>query len=114
MPKAIVYGFTGVSKMKPSLVPLAALAFLFASTSFACSFDTECSVGSRCIKTNGNIYGACVGGMSPGNRNDQQPVYAPLDPNRTYGNTCSFDTECGPGSVCAKSNGNIQGVCLKR
>jgi hypothetical protein len=81
--------------------------------SLACAFDTECSPGSQCVKGQGQLYGVCTGGLSPGNKNDQQPVYAPLDINRTYGNTCTYDTECGPGSKCAKQNGSLQGVCVR-
>ena len=33
------------------------------------------------------------------------------DINGTYGNTCSFDTECGPGGKCVKGNG-IYGSCM--
>src|SRR5215469_13544283 len=45
----------------------------------ACSFDTDCEVGSRCLKSPGSIYGICAGGLFPGNSNDRQPVYSPLD-----------------------------------
>ncbi len=90
------------------------LALLLASTpTMACSFDTDCQPGSRCLKTSGNIYGVCVGGLSPGNANDQQPASSsPLDVNGTYGNTCTFDTDCGPGSHCIKDI-SIQGVCMR-
>ena len=86
-------------------------ALLFPATILACSFDTDCSPGSTCAKASGSLYGACVGGISPGNTNDNQPVYAPLDINKTYGNTCSFDTDCGPGSQCVK-DGGIYGTCM--
>lgn len=82
------------------------------SPSFACSFDTDCSPGSKCIK-GGGIYGVCAGGLFPGNENDSRPVYDPLDPNRTVGNTCSFDTDCGPGNKCLKSSGSIYGTCFR-
>jgi len=82
------------------------------SLSLACSFDTDCDPGSRCVKARGTIYGVCMGGLSPGNRNDREPVYSPLDLNRSYGNTCSFDVDCGPGSRCVKSSSSIEGVCI--
>jgi hypothetical protein len=83
-----------------------------ASPALACSFDTDCQPGSQCLKSSGSIYGICAGGLSPGNANDRQPVTSPLDINRTYGNTCSFDTDCGPGSRCVKG-ASIHGVCMK-
>lgn len=94
------------------IVLLAVALALSPSIALACSFDTDCEPGSKCLKSSGSIYGVCAGGISPGNRNDRSPVEAPLDINRTYGNTCSFDTDCGPGSRCIKSNGSINGVCM--
>lgn len=88
------------------------VALVFPTTVFACSFDTDCNPGSKCAKASGSIYGVCLGGISPGNSNDSQPVRAPLDINGTYGNTCSFNTDCGPGSVCVKQGG-IEGVCMR-
>jgi hypothetical protein len=85
---------------------------LFISSGFACSFDTDCQVASRCVKASGQIYGICAGGLSPGNRNDNQPVYAPLDLDRSYGNTCSFDLDCGISNKCFKSSGSITRVCV--
>jgi len=79
----------------------------------ACQFDTDCQVGSKCLKASGQINGMCVGGLQPGNDHDRKPVYDPHDPNRTVGNTCSFDTDCGPGSKCLKSPGSISGTCLR-
>lgn len=90
-----------------------AVGVFAAPTVFACSFDTDCSPGSKCVKRSGSIYGVCLGGISPGNSNDREPVRSPLDPNKTYGNTCSFNTDCGPGSTCVKSAGSVNGVCLK-
>lgn len=86
---------------------------LFPCAVMSCAFDTDCNPGSKCMKASGSIYGICEGGMSPGNNNDRQPVQAPLDINGTYGNTCSFNTDCGPSSVCIKQNGMIKGVCMR-
>ena len=93
------------------IIVFAALLVMNVS-SIACSFDVDCQPGSKCIKGQGQIYGICAGGISPGNRNDRQPVTAPLDVNRTYGNTCSFDMDCGIGSKCYKSSNAIDGVCV--
>ena len=61
---------------------LLVLVFLAPSAGFACSFDTDCMPGSKCSKASGSMYGVCVGGIFPGNRNDRQPVKAPLDLGR--------------------------------
>lgn len=84
------------------------------TNALACSFDTDCQPGSRCLKAPGAIYGVCAGGLSPGNKYDQQPVYDPLDVNQSVGNTCSFDVDCGPGNMCYKPQGGINGICVRR
>lgn len=61
------------------------LVWLPVNLAWSCAFDTDCQPGSRCVKASGSIYGVCVGGISPGNRNDREPADSPLDPNRTYG-----------------------------
>ena len=97
------------------LIPaLFALALFAPLTTFACSFDTDCSPGSKCVKASGQLYGVCAGGLFPGNKNDRQPVFSPVDPNGTTGNTCSFDTDCGPGSKCVKGSGSIYGACFRQ
>ena len=90
------------------LLAFAALAFL-SSPALACEFNTDCEPGSQCLKTSGNIYGVCAGGIEPGNRNDRVPVEDPLDLNHSTGNTCSFDVDCGVNAKCVKSNGAIRG-----
>jgi hypothetical protein len=89
------------------------LTLLGPASALACQFDTDCSVGSVCVKQRGQIYGYCAAGMNPGNDNDRKPVRDPLDVNRSAGNTCQFDTECGPGSRCLKERGQIEGVCVR-
>ncbi len=103
------------SKRRIAAGVVAVLVFLAISSgaAWACSFDTDCNVGSKCLKSRGSIYGVCAGGIFPGNKYDKRPVYDPLDPNRTVGNTCSFDIDCGVGNKCLKGSGNIYGVCVR-
>jgi hypothetical protein len=85
---------------------------LSTTISFACSFDTDCQPGSRCLKRSGAQYGVCAGGLFPVNSNDQVPVYDPLDLDNSVGNTCSFDIDCGVSNKCLKGSG-IDGVCVR-
>ena len=78
----------------------------------ACSFDTDCSPGSKCLKPSGRVIGMCTGGQFPGNQYDRVPYSDPFDPNRTAGKTCSFNIECGPGNHCRMGSGTY-GVCVR-
>lgn len=90
-----------------------ALAITSSTSAFACRFDRDCDRGSACEVSLGQIYGVCVGGSSPGNRYDNQPIYSPRDSSRTYGNTCFRDVDCGRGLVCSIDDGARQGVCVQ-
>ena len=86
--------------------------FVVSTNTFACQFNTDCEVGSKCVKSNGSIYGYCMGGLNPGNQNDQKPTRDLLDLTGKKGDTCSFDTDCGVGGKCVKSSNSIYGTCL--
>ena len=102
--------------MSKSFVFLAALLFVGA-TAVACDFDTDCAVGSKCVKASGDIDGVCAGGMYPGNSNDDSPKFGaesgsmtPIS-DGTKGKTCSFQADCDPDEQCVKG-GNLEGVCM--
>lgn len=96
------------------VLSFAAAAFILAAApASACQFDIDCGIGSTCVKKAHSLYGICAGGSNPGNSNDRKPVYAPLDPNRTYGNTCSSSADCGTGSRCVKQAHRLKGVCVR-
>lgn len=95
-------------------VALGGLLALVALPSHACRFNTDCEVGSKCVKEAGKIEGMCMAGMNPGNDNDRSPYRNVLDITGSEGNTCSFNTDCGVGAKCAKESGRLQGVCVRR
>ena len=90
----------------------AAVLALFSAQTLACSFDSDCSPGSKCVKPSGRVIGFCSGGQFPGNQYDKGPYSDPFDPNRTAGKTCSFNIDCGPGNHCQMGLG-IYGVCVR-
>jgi len=94
-----------------ALVLLATLAM--PCVGMACISDSDCAVGSKCLKNRGALYGICSGGMNPGNDNDRQPGFDPFDPTHSIGKTCSLDKDCGSGIKCRKDTGQRKGVCAK-
>ena len=107
-----------VIPLATSVAALGLFAFIvlgvvaFGSPAHACVFDTDCEIGSQCLKQDGSLQGFCVGGMNPGNANDRRPTRDPLDLTGKRGNTCSFDTDCGIGGRCFKSSGSLHGTCM--
>ena len=87
-------------------------AVALAASLVACQFDTDCQPGSECLKSGYNIYGSCVGGISPGNSNDKKPVKYYNDVTGKKGDTCQFNTDCGAGGKCSKSSYSIYGTCM--
>ena len=101
--------------MKKNIVfTIILLCLLIPKFANACAFDLNCNIGSKCMKPSGSLYGYCVGGMFPGNSNDSQPAYNPLDISGKQGDTCSWDLECGIGNKCYKPNFSLYGTCLPR
>lgn len=87
------------------------LLLLLPASALACEYDFDCAVGAKCLKQIGADYGVCKGGMAPGNRNDQVPVFNRYDRKDPVGSTCNFDADCGMGQKCLKSKYAIDGVC---
>ncbi|GIX33067.1 MAG: hypothetical protein KatS3mg125_1023 [Lysobacterales bacterium] len=82
------------------------------SLASACIFDTDCEIGSRCLKPRGALHGVCAGGLEPGRPawSEVEPDPLELDPGHGVG--CRFDTDCGPGLRCAKEPASARGVCM--
>lgn len=87
--------------MKYLLILLAVISI----TGQACSSDFDCQFGSTCVKTGYNWTGVCLGGLQPGNQNDNHP--SPQE-----GQPCTGPIECGLGHQCVKQFGSMYGVCI--
>lgn len=106
-------GEDDIVKTTGRICALAIAGLIFSNAAaMACLFTTDCSPGSQCVKSSGQVLGMCTGGTFPGNRYDQKPYSSPFDPNCTVGKTCSFNVECGPGNHCAMGSG-LYGVCVR-
>jgi predicted small secreted protein len=92
---------------------LAALIALFATPALACQFNTDCGIGSKCIKEAGKREGICMGGMNPGNSNDRNPYSNPMRPDSSVGNTCQYNSDCNVREKCVKERG-LNGVCVPK
>lgn len=83
-----------------------------------CDFNTDCNVGSKCVKERIGTPGICVGGLEPGRPKDQPPPRDFMrdlrDLNRTKGEQCSFNVDCGIGAMCLKESGKLYGVCTPK
>jgi len=94
--------------MDKPIILLVSVLMLLSFETMACQFNTDCEVGSKCIK-NGGLYGYCMGGRNPGNSYDSKPA---TDIRGGGGFTCRYRTDCDIGYDCVKSG--LKGVCLKR
>lgn len=103
--------------MRYGALVAAALA-LVSTAAVPCTFNTDCNVGSKCVKERVGQPGICVGGLEPGRPRDQPPPRDVMrdyrDLNGTRGERCSFNVECGVGAMCLKESGKLYGVCLPK
>lgn len=87
------------------------ITILLSSSSWACQFTVDCQVGSTCVKQGFSLEGTCNGGISPGNDNDDHPFQSGITSYSGTGKECSFDSDCGIGLSCVKSDYSISGTC---
>ena len=94
------------------------LSLALSTPGLACSFNTDCEVGSKCMKQRGQLEGVCVGGLFPGKSEDERSKEQNQNPYNwkrdrgSEGNRCSFTTDCDVGQMCLKESGRLYGVCL--
>ncbi len=85
---------------------------LFSVEALGCSFNTDCSIGSSCVKSGYSIYGVCVGQKYNNNPAPDRGAKAYGYGNKA-GDSCSFNTDCSVGGQCLKSGYSIYGTCSK-
>ena len=88
----------------------AILFSLLASPVWACMFSTDCYPGSVCVRGDAELYGVCTGGIRPGNAYDERPNPRRYGIEKPKGNTCRFNSDCGPGFQCVGQG--VYGICV--
>lgn len=94
--------------MKTKLLMLIGV-FGFALTAYPCSSNLNCSIGAKCIKEAGSLYGVCVGGYQSGAPKDTG--FKPRSDKA--GNSCTSTYQCGIGGKCLKEGNSYRGTCTK-
>ena len=83
---------------------LLSLAFIvFAAPGLACTFDAECPLSERCIKTEREHEGRCA--------NYDSGLRDPLGVTAPQKELCSSDIDCGLGGTCL-AVGGLYGTCV--
>jgi hypothetical protein len=86
---------------------------LIFSSAQACIGDAQCGPGNVCVKAENSVgvEGICVTPTDQfGNRQYNTP---PLSAGPHEVSSCQFNTDCGIGFSCVKTNGNIYGICAR-
>lgn len=91
--------------MRFPLVLVITFCIAFPFRVMACQSDTDCKVGSKCMKARGNYTGFCVEPLTPVDQNDRKPDRDPLDMTAKKADACSFDLDCEVGEKCVKERG---------
>jgi hypothetical protein len=65
--------------VKAKLGTVVVVLSTFATPAVGCTFDSDCSPGSKCERPSGRIVGMCSGGQFPGNQYDLKPYFDPFD-----------------------------------
>jgi hypothetical protein len=105
---AIISSRTGAPRMKRWLI---VSLWLVASSAFACKYDAECDIGSRCLKQSGATEGASVNAKQPGHARNDGLSRDPTDPANAQRQICDVDLDCGISGKCVRATGQTRGTC---
>lgn len=95
---------------------LTCVALAFGAEAMACQWDSDCPIGVTCERDPGAAFGQCIGRAAPTPAPPDVDDVAPSDPSdgfQVQGRPCRFDVECQPGGSCKRSEGQLDGYCIK-
>lgn len=82
------------------------------SAVLACDFDIDCQPGSKCLKQSAVDDGVCVGGLNPGNKNDDARRRSNRpEPKDAQGKQCFSNVDCPLGQQCLRERYSVNGAC---
>ncbi len=96
------------------MVFVALLSGWFCAPAQACTLDSDCDLGNRCIRQPAEQYGVCAGGLDLGNDRNRGPGKPRLDVDGFEARSCTSNQDCGVSGVCYQEAGNVAGVCVRR
>ena len=88
--------------------------FMLATDAAACTTDTDCPGGSRCVFSSfGSAEGVCERGVDPIGGNQPRRIHGREGPKIGQGQACEFSVDCAEGLSCQREDNSSLRTCRR-